>query len=544
MPGHVGLFLLFLCFFISGATALIYEVVWLRMLGLVFGRTVYALTTVLGSLFFGRLTSRFSDPIRVYGRLEIGIGVFAAVIPVLLHLSTPIYIQLQRSLSLSYDAFSFVQFLITFVLLLVQTTLMGGTLPILSHALFEQTRDLGHTFGTLYAVNTAGAVLGVVLAGYFALPTFGNQITLAIAAIANVLAGVLVIAYAAKAKRGNLDVSSLAHAGSLSSLGASSRAQRAASGGTYEPGVAVWLILMALSVSGAVSMLYEVAWTRALTLLIGSSTYAFTSMLVAFLLGIALGSAVYTQALEKFLGGLRGLAVIQAAIGFAVLSTVVAFEQMPEWFLTAWAWSHSPAFMQWLQVVLSITVLLIPAMLIGATLPCALSLLMAGEGRVGQRVGQAYAANTVGAVAGTIATGFLLVPTFGVHGAITLGIAINLLVGLTLFLVASRQNRMWRWSLTAVTLLLAVIVLALPSWDRQLMSSGPAIYAQKYSGAAGGTGLRQKLSEENLLFYRDGISSTISVHQNGQHLSLKINGKADAGTGIDMGTQLMLAHPL
>ncbi len=522
------------------------------MLGLVFGHTVYALTTVLaafmaglalGSLIFGRLTPRFSDPIRVYGWLEIGIGVFAAVIPVLLPLTTGLYLHLQRSFALSYDALSLLRFLLTFALLLVPITFMGGTLPILSLALFRLGSDLGRTVGMLYGVNTMGAVLGVILAGYLALPAFGNRMTLAIAAIANVLVGLVVIAYTAKAKTGRSDVTAPVPADSSSSPAASSRPRPVGWDGDDQPRIAVWLILVTLGVSGAVSMLYEVAWTRALALVIGSSTYAFTSMLMAFLLGIAAGSGVYAWGLAKFRGGLTALAMIQAGIGLATLSTVLAFEHMPDWFLTAWAWSHSPMFMLWLQAALSISVLLLPAMLIGATLPCALSLLRAGEGRVGQQVGEAYAANTVGAIAGTVAAGFLLVPAFGVHGSIQLGIAINLLLGLALFIMApNRPRSAWRWSVSAATLFVAVLVLALPPWDHHLMSSGPAVYAKKYSEATGHTTLRQKLSEDDLLFYRDGISSTVSVHQKGPYLSLKVNGKADGGTGVDLSTQLMLAH--
>jgi spermidine synthase len=110
-------------------------------------------------------------------------------------LATGLFIHLQRSFGLSYEAFSLVRFLLTFALLLVPITFMGGTLPILSHALFRLGNDLGRTAGMLYAMNTAGAVFGVILAGYLALPAFGNRMTLAIAAIANVLVGLVVIAY-------------------------------------------------------------------------------------------------------------------------------------------------------------------------------------------------------------------------------------------------------------------------------------------------------------------------------------------------------------
>jgi len=156
-------------FFLSGATALVYEVVWLRMLSLVFGHTVYAITTVLaafmaglglGSFLFGRRAARFPDPIRAYGLLEIGIGVSCALTPVLVWLASSVYLGLYRVLNASYATFGFVQFLLVFALLLLPTTLMGGTLPILSQALVKREDGIGRTVGALYAMNTFGAVAG------------------------------------------------------------------------------------------------------------------------------------------------------------------------------------------------------------------------------------------------------------------------------------------------------------------------------------------------------------------------------------------------
>ena len=141
----------------------------------------------LGSFVFARRLSRFPNLIRAYGWLEIGIGVYCALLPVLLWLASVVYLRAHGALGLSYDAFSLFQFLLVFLLLLVPTTLMGGTLPILSQALVTQDRGLGAKVGALYAVNTFGAVVGVALAGYVLLPAIGNRLTIAVAATANVL---------------------------------------------------------------------------------------------------------------------------------------------------------------------------------------------------------------------------------------------------------------------------------------------------------------------------------------------------------------------
>jgi spermidine synthase len=272
---------LLLCFFLSGATALVYEVVWLRMLGLVFGHTVYALTTVLaafmaglglGSVLFGRRAAGFRDPIRVYGILEVAIGVACGLTPVLIWLASLLYPGLQGLLSVSYEAFSFVQFLLVFAILLVPTTLMGGTLPILSQALVRDERLIGRTVGALYAVNTFGAVAGAMLAGYALLPAVGNRWTLAVAVVANLAVGAVAIAYSrrwsAAAAPGQAVESRAARrrAGvpSTPAAAAAATGAGAAAEAPAAPDLGAWLTLGALGLSGAVSMVYEVAWTRAL----------------------------------------------------------------------------------------------------------------------------------------------------------------------------------------------------------------------------------------------------------------------------------------
>jgi len=202
----LGPALLSICFFLSGALGLMYEVVWLRVLGLVFGHTVYALTTVLaafmsglalGSYLLGRRAPRIRNLVAAYGALEIGIGLYCALIPVLLRLASSLYLVLHRTLGLSYNAFSITQFLLIFALLLVPTTLMGGTLPILSQALVKHEIGLGRTVSGLYAVNTFGAVTGVALTGYVLLPAMGNRATTTIAALGNIVVGVLAVVYSA-----------------------------------------------------------------------------------------------------------------------------------------------------------------------------------------------------------------------------------------------------------------------------------------------------------------------------------------------------------
>ena len=522
-----------LCFFLSGTTGLVYQVLWLRMLGLVFGHTVHAITTVLaafmggltlGSFLFAGRATHIQHPIRAYGFLEVGIGVYCALVPALLSLASGTYVWFQGALDASYQTLGIIQFVIVFTVLVVPTTLMGGTLPVLSQALVSRKASVGRTVGTLYAVNTFGAVLGVLLAGYVLLPALGNRLTMAIAATANLAVGILAMIYGWPRR-------------THSAIGG----DRLEAAPATDPLPLARLTVAALGVSGAVSMVYEVAWARALALVIGSSTYAFSSMLVAFLVGIAGGSALYS-----WLGGRQrafpGLfATIQVGIAAAVALTLLVFERMPELFLTAFRWSHSPGFVQVAQLAVSAGVLLLSTLLIGATFPCAVAAVTPQVARVGRSVGRVYAVNTLGAIGGAVVAGFVLVPAIGLHASIKVGAFVNLLLAVVLFL-ALRARAVWRWTGVGVALAVTAIIVALPPWDQRVMSSGPAVYARSYLEAATLAPLSEVLRRSRLVFYRDGISATVSVHRSGQDLFLRVNGKADAGTDQDMPTQLMAGH--
>ena len=472
---------LVLCFFVSGATALVYEMVWLRMLGLVFGHTVYALTTVLaafmaglglGSLVFGRVAARVRDPVRAYGVLEIGVGLSCALVPVLLWLASFLYVGLHRLLAGSYTAFSLVQFLVVLVVLLVPTTLMGGTLPILTQALVRGgDQPIARTVGMLYSVNTFGAVLGVVAAGYWLLPALGNRATVALAVVANLLVGVLVVAYSRRL-RGALPEP----AGPVAPLPAVSPPELPAA-----RDVGARLTVLALGISGAVSMIYEVAWTRALALVIGSSTYAFTAMLVAFLLGIAGGAAVYALVWGTRRATPALFAALQAGIGLAALFVLLVFERLHELFILSVKRWGTGNFVELVQFVVSAHAMLPSTLLIGATFPCAVAVWARDPDRAGEDVGRLYAVNTAGAIVGAVLAGFALIPALGVHASVKVGIAANLALAAVLALLPLRPVAVWRWGLSATALIAAAWLVFIPSWDPVIMSSGAYLYADSYA---------------------------------------------------------------
>ncbi|MBI2526134.1 MAG: fused MFS/spermidine synthase [Candidatus Rokubacteria bacterium] len=542
--GWAGLGIVAVCFFLSGATGLVYQVVWLRLLSLVFGHTVYAITTVLaafmaglglGSFLLGRRAHRIDNLIGAYGWLEVGIGLYCALLPGLLWAASAAYLGLQREWGTSHATFSLIQFLLVFALLLVPTTLMGGTLPVLSQALARDAGGLGRTIGALYALNTFGALAGVALAGYVLIPMAGNRLSVWVAAAANLAVGALAIAYS-RAVRVKVE----APGGALEAAGPPDPG--AELDWPTDPPSPAWLALAALGVSGAVSMVYEVAWTRALSLVTGSSTYAFTAMLIAFLLGIAGGSALYSLLWGRRPASAASFGVLQAGTGLATALTVLLFEQMPALFLAGLAWSDSPAFVQLLQVVVSVAALLPSTLFIGATFPCAVAMAAREVSRAGHAVGRVYAANTAGAIAGAMLGGFALVPLLGVHGSLKAGVAVNLLLAAVLLAYPPYPLRAWRWAALATALPVALAMSVLPPWDQGVMASGPAIYGKSYLREGGVPALRRAMRSKEMLYYRDGPSATVAVHRMGERIVLRVNGKTDASTGGDMPTQIMSGH--
>jgi len=538
-----------LCFFFSGATGLTYEVLWTRLLGLVFGHTVFAITTVLaafmgglglGSYLFGGIADRHAQPLRLYGLLEVGIGAYALLTPTLLSKAEAIYIPLYRSLELSFFAFSLAQFLLIFVILLIPTTLMGATLPVLSRFFVQEIAALGGQVGRLYAFNTFGAVLGTYLAGFHMIPSFGIRTTLLLAAITNIGIGALTVVFDRHLQQLGVNrfapgLRPLASDPHDSSAGLQTSDRRRVA--------AVWLAVVGLGISGAASMMYEVAWTRALALIVGSSTYAFSTMLVTFLTGLALGSYLFSRLagrlrIDPFLFG--GL---QLGIGLTALAVTPFFDRMPEVFLWAFQISQSPGFMRGLQFTISALAMFLPTLFMGATFPCVAQIASREIQRVGQDVGRIYFINTGGAIAGTVLAGFLLIPTWGLQTTLKLAVSLNLCLALALF-IASREVLRWRQGAAALVPLLALLVLFVsPTWDARAMTSGVHMYGRGFFGVLGKADFRQAVAAgDQLLFYKDGISATISVHGQGGLRYLRVNGKTDASNANDMHTQVMSGH--
>lgn len=533
---------IFACFFISGMAGLIYEILWIRMLGLIFGHTVYAITAVLvvfmgglalGSYMCSRIIDRVQNLLKLYGLFEIGIGFYCLCIPWMMELIKRAYLQLAGSLDLSYASFTMTQFFLVSLVLLFPTTLMGATLPILSRFFVKDLATVGQRVGTLYALNTFGAVLGTYLAGFELLPALGMRLTLFVAATLNIGIGVLILLFDRRLRQHFITENTVP----MTQQTVSEVPKPFALPWSFKS----WLLVGGFAFSGAASMIYEVSWTRALSLIIGSSTYAFSTMLLSFLVGIAAGSAFFARITKKYSISPDWFVGLQLIIGLSAAMVYPFFDRLPELFLTAFRISHSYSFILFIQTVISFAAMFLPTFFIGATFPCVVQILSRGLHHVGLDIGRIYAFNTIGAIIGSFASGVILIPMIGIQSSIKLAIAINLLVGLGLFLIYF-QKTVLRMAMSVGMAVFIVVVMLMPTWNQKVMSSGVAVYGPEYLGSSVSGSYQSSLKNEKILFYKEGISSTVTVHQSKETTYLRVNGKTDASNGSDMHTQLMLGH--
>src|SRR5262245_26045091 len=528
--------LLFVCFLFSGAAALVYEVVWMRMLTQIFGSAAYAVATVLagfmaglacGSFYFGRLVDRGGNFLRLYGLLEIGIGIYGLLVPLIFRIASWSYVPLFWLNDSHPKIFSVLLFLLAFVVLLAPTFLMGATLPVLSRFLVRRLNQVGRTVGDLYATNTFGAVLGCAAAGYYLLPSIGITGALYTAAAVNLAIGLAVLL--------------------LTWMGSGKESDAALEKPAADGEATTWLgkvVLAAIGLSGAAAMIYENAWSHALTLVIGGSVYSFTTMLLSFLIGLALGGYLYARLFGERQVRVMAFGLVQLGVGAAGLATIVLFEKLPLLFIRLHqGFGDSFAAFLGIQVLICVLTMLPATVLFGMTFPMVVRLFTQSLYRVGSSVGTTYAVNTCGAIVGAFSGGFILIPWLGIQHAIVFGAFINLFVGWCLVTCDPHPKRSARLIASgAASAALLLLAFGTPSWDRHVLTSGVTIYSYRYENLPTDSLRLEEMRRDRILYYREGITATVSVHQSRPNYRyFKSNGKVDGSYG-DALTMLLTGY--
>jgi spermidine synthase len=586
-----------LCFFASGTSGLVYQVVWVRELVLVFGATTFAVSTVLtafmgglalGSFYFGRRSESLARPLRLYGWLEIGIGLYGLAVPFIFAALPVVYHPIWRWLQLSFFTLSLVRFFFAGLVLILPTALMGATLPVLASYYARDDHRIGLRVGSLYALNTFGAVIGAAITGFALIPLLGMRATTATAAAINITLG-LVALRISRLEESDTAVGDQSESGlknqPVETAKKAPAAERPKVNSITNDNLgrrALIAVLVSFAVSGFIALAYEVIWSRVLALIIGSSVYAFSIMLTTFLIGLAAGAAIVSRFADRIRRPVMAFAVIEIGVGITSFIGAHLFNDLPYVFVQLYRiiGSHSFTVLLFARFLISALVMIGPTLLLGGLFPLVVRIISTSSTArtSGRTVGEAYAANTIGAIVGSFASGFFLIPFLGLLGSLRLCAALNFVVAAALFFVLPQQQtdtetrrqgdaatrrgkdgqtprqtksprvsapsrlRVPVWTGIAVSALCIVgIVLLEPAWDSQVMSSAVYRYAPQLSNKSKSELFDYlKRGQGESIYYKEGITATVAVQRLGDGRVLKVNGKPEASTTGDMPTQILI----
>lgn len=516
-------------FFITGLTGLAYELIWIRLLILSFGSTQFAITTVLstfmaglalGSIIFGRIVDKYRFPLRVYAAIEIVLGIYCVLSPWIFSIAREAYLALSPVTGeTSYQAwFEPVQFMMAFIVLIVPTTLMGGTLPALVKYLASLSGRIGYHTAVPYAVNTLGAVTGCIATGFFALYYIGINATVYIAGITDIIAGSLLLALYWK-ERGAGTVGVTEDNSAPMPEGGTSRKQL------------IYIIISAFTLSGFCSLAYEVLWTRVLSLVLGSSVYAFTIMLATFLVGLGLGSIAFAPFVDRCKKPMLWFSVLEAIIGLFALASVYIYRELPFLFFNL-----KDVFAErfWLfliiEFLIAAAVMIVPTLSMGAIFPLVNRIYAQGSSQsIGKKVGDIYFFNTTGAIFGSAAGGFLMIPLIGVQNGVVLTAGLNILISIVLLYHSGITRARVLLGSAAFATIFVVLAVALPQWEKMAMTMG--LYVNQYDSDTKNRSFKDWRFNERLLYYKEGLNAIITVRGSGPNLdviSYQANGKQEA----------------
>ena len=486
---------LVLLFLVSGACGLIYQVLWLRLLGLVFGVTVYSASTVwasfmaglaLGSYLGGKIGDRTKIPLIWFGIVEILVGVSALATPAALAALQHLYASALPSLPQSFAALTTARAVMSFLVLLVPTLMMGASLPLIIRSSMFRGGTLGSRVGLLYGTNTTGAICGTLAAGLYLIPSLGITSTFQIAALMNVSAGVLAILLGLAARRMAVPEQKGEPAVAVASHGRSDLATGARR-----------LVLWVFIVSGFATLALEVVWFRAIVLVARPTVYTFAIMLAAVLFGIALGSFLITPFMRRRWNWLALLAVAELAMGLAAVVSIGTLARVNDinTALSPHLISVVPSQLIY-SIAASLPVVLPACLLMGLAYPIGLHLYVgatAGDStRAASRVGTFNSLNLVGAIAGSLVGGFVLLPALGSRASLLVIAALIFVSGLALlaYVLKSAVSR-----IAAVGVLTAAfIVLGLGTVD-----PFQVFLKVRYPG-------------QTVAWYEEAVEGTVSVH--------------------------------
>jgi len=501
--------LLFAAIFISGFSALIYQLIWVRLLGLVFGVSSFAVATVvavfllglgLGGYVFGRLSERTRDPLRIYLYVELGIAA-TSLLSYLVIEALPVYRYLYEYAynNLGFYGLSVARLALSLLVLLPPVFLIGGTMPLIAKYFLRSPENLGSGFSKLYYVNTLGACAGVLLTGFFFVKYFGVIATLMIAIGGNILVALIVAT--SKTKTARPEPAANEHA-------------------PYS------YMLFFLFLTGFITLSYEMLWVRILSTYGLSTSQAFALILTGFLLGFSVGSWIVARKVDlrqDLVTWFSAVSIVTALSGALVLLLFRQFETITA-LLTDWM----PLSYLSLSLALAFVVSFIPAVFMGILFPLGVRIYVHDVDRIGAKAGNTFLSNTVGCVLGSLLTGFVLIPFFGMWNTTLILVNLSLLIAVVLLLRGAGRAPL-QWSALVIVAVVANLL---------VFSDSKTFHAELK-----GPDLRAAAEGFEVIYYAEGVSGTVTAIERGNYRGLFVDGQNVSGTDrVLLADSKMLAH--
>ncbi len=538
--------LFLLAYTCSGLAGLIYEVSWTRLLTLYIGHTTAAASAVVaaflgglavGAAGGGMVAARLKplQSLRAYVALELLVALFALLLPYELRALTPL-LRWAYADGAPGALFPVVRLAASLALVFLPAAALGATFPMAVRWFAHRSTNPARVGSALYAMNTVGAAIGSLLAGFTLIPAIGISGTTKVGMLASGVAAALVSIVVMRTRESEEEVRL-----KPDTTGTTVRLKPdTTTAATWKPEAVAAIVVLGLS--GFASLVHEIAWTRILALVLGPTTYAFAATLAAVVAGVAIGSGTGTWLFGRVKAGAHAgwLALILAVGAVTIVATSsLAGGYVPRAIAREMA-AAPDSFSALISRGMLLTALLVvpTAICLGAAFPLALS--MAGDPgqSPARRFGVVYAVNTIGSVAGTLAAGFVLIPWLGLPT--TLAVAAFVLVVASVAVIAVADiNVTLRNSGYAASAVALLAIVAAPQWDRALLASGVYLYAPFVPK---GLDLETQLTAGTLLYYKDGAPATVSVKRLTGTTTLAVDGKTDASNRSDMLTQKLVAH--
>jgi spermidine synthase len=558
--------LISVCFFLSGAAGLIYEVLWERLIEIkVIGSAPFSVAIVLsvfmaglaaGSYLAGKYADRFSSKselLAFYGKIEVGVGLYALALPFLIEATVPFYRIIYDPLLTYFWCYHILTFLGCALLLIIPASLMGATLPVLCRFYVTHLDHLGTRTGWLYGINTVGAALGSLLCGFILLKNLGLWPTLVIASATNLIVGAFCIILS---KRKNIFKANKVKITRRKSsrLPKSSEDNFLVNNSSRETN---WALLI-FTLSGFCSLSYEVFWERLLGLIVGPTSYSFTLIISTFIIGLALGSMIFGRIADRIKNIFILLIITQVcASAMALMVSQLLGNSQFLFAKLIHTFHNSFSTIVLIQTLILFGILVWPTLFLGAAFPLVNRICIRSMDDMGKSLGTAYALNTIGSILGSFAAGYILIPILGKEDGLRLVIMFQFAGTVLAFLFAqiSVPRRIAGAGLAFSCLLL---LFYFPSWQGDQLSRGWYRDFESIEDKLSRTGWIDALLHGTdiiaghrkgleVVYYGEGLGGFTTVEKEINSLgtveyAMFNSGKADASSHGDRSTQALSAH--